>query len=177
MSRRRFDGEGCRKAVAQDSTWKSIHGGPGWEAGSIHPSRNTSCESAATFQKPTPRSIGSCGAQSSSVCWNARWRSPDASAPGARRRRSVRRIPELKHFLAGREFPAAFATTPEFYPALLETFRAVMPLVRFLERAAYCSNLAPFFRTNEEQDTDRDETRSHGRARTNTDKDAPIPLA
>ena len=39
---------------------------------------------------------------------------------------------KYKHFLAGREFPAAFATTPEFYPALLETFKAVMPLVRFL---------------------------------------------
>jgi uncharacterized protein (TIGR02453 family) len=39
---------------------------------------------------------------------------------------------KYKHFLAGRQFPAAFATTPEFYPALLETFRAVMPLVRFL---------------------------------------------
>ena len=41
---------------------------------------------------------------------------------------------KYKHFLAGREFTAAFATTPEFYPALLETFRAVMPLVRFLNQ-------------------------------------------
>jgi uncharacterized protein (TIGR02453 family) len=39
---------------------------------------------------------------------------------------------KYKHFLAGRQFPAAFATTSGFYPALLETFRALMPLVRFL---------------------------------------------
>lgn len=38
----------------------------------------------------------------------------------------------FRHFLVGREFPPAFATTPTFYPALLETFKAAMPLVRFL---------------------------------------------
>jgi uncharacterized protein (TIGR02453 family) len=40
----------------------------------------------------------------------------------------------LKHrsFLAGREFPPEFATTAEFYPTLLATFRALMPIVRFL---------------------------------------------
>jgi uncharacterized protein (TIGR02453 family) len=40
----------------------------------------------------------------------------------------------LKHrnFLAGREFPPEFATTSEFYPTLLQTFKALMPLVRFL---------------------------------------------
>jgi uncharacterized protein (TIGR02453 family) len=40
----------------------------------------------------------------------------------------------LKHrnFLAGREFPPEFATTAEFYPTLVATFRAVMPIVRFL---------------------------------------------
>lgn len=43
----------------------------------------------------------------------------------------------LKHrsFLAGREFPAEFACEPAFYPTLVGTFRAVMPLVRFLNRA------------------------------------------
>ena len=40
----------------------------------------------------------------------------------------------LKHrnFLAGREFPPELATSPKFYPTLLATFRAVMPIVRFL---------------------------------------------
>ena len=40
----------------------------------------------------------------------------------------------LKHyrFVAGREFPASLATSAEFYPTLLRTFRALMPLVRFL---------------------------------------------
>jgi uncharacterized protein (TIGR02453 family) len=40
----------------------------------------------------------------------------------------------LKHrqFIAGREFPASFAYSAEFYPTLISTFRAMMPLVRFL---------------------------------------------
>jgi uncharacterized protein (TIGR02453 family) len=40
----------------------------------------------------------------------------------------------LRHrqFLAGRELPSAIASTPKFYPALVETFRVIVPLVRFL---------------------------------------------
>jgi uncharacterized protein (TIGR02453 family) len=39
---------------------------------------------------------------------------------------------KYRGFLAGRELPADFATRPEFYPTLVATFKAVMPLVRFL---------------------------------------------
>jgi len=40
----------------------------------------------------------------------------------------------LKHyrFVAGREFPAAFAHDRAFYRTLVDTFRTLMPLVRFL---------------------------------------------
>ena len=38
----------------------------------------------------------------------------------------------FKQFLAGREFEAEFATTDRFYIELLRIFRAVAPLVRFL---------------------------------------------
>jgi uncharacterized protein (TIGR02453 family) len=40
----------------------------------------------------------------------------------------------LKHrqFLAGREFPAELACSDEFYPTLIRVFKAVAPLVRFL---------------------------------------------
>jgi uncharacterized protein (TIGR02453 family) len=38
----------------------------------------------------------------------------------------------FKQFLAGREFEATFATGDRFYPELLDIFRAVTPLVRFL---------------------------------------------
>jgi uncharacterized protein (TIGR02453 family) len=40
----------------------------------------------------------------------------------------------LKHyrFVAGREFPAAFAHDRAFYPTLVKTFKTLMPLVRFL---------------------------------------------
>ena len=37
-----------------------------------------------------------------------------------------------RSFLAGREFPAAFATRPQFYPTLVTTFNTAMPLLRFL---------------------------------------------
>lgn len=40
----------------------------------------------------------------------------------------------LKHrqFLVGREFPAAFACSPRFYPGVLDVFRHVAPLTTFL---------------------------------------------
>lgn len=41
---------------------------------------------------------------------------------------------KFKQFLGGREFPPEFATSKDFYPALLETYKAIMPLIRFLNR-------------------------------------------
>jgi uncharacterized protein (TIGR02453 family) len=38
----------------------------------------------------------------------------------------------FRQFLAGREFPPAFATSPRFYSGLIGTFRQIAPLVRFL---------------------------------------------
>jgi uncharacterized protein (TIGR02453 family) len=42
----------------------------------------------------------------------------------------------LRHrqFLAGREFPAAFASNPKFYRAIVETFKQVAPLAAFLNQ-------------------------------------------
>jgi uncharacterized protein (TIGR02453 family) len=42
---------------------------------------------------------------------------------------------QFKQFLAGREYEAAFATSRRFYPELLAVFRAVVPVVRFLNAA------------------------------------------
>jgi len=39
---------------------------------------------------------------------------------------------KFKQFLAAREFPAQFATSAGFYPALIETYKTIMPLIRFL---------------------------------------------
>jgi uncharacterized protein (DUF2461 family) len=39
---------------------------------------------------------------------------------------------KYRSFLAGRELRPDFATKPEFYPTLVATFKAIMPLVRFL---------------------------------------------
>jgi uncharacterized protein (TIGR02453 family) len=39
---------------------------------------------------------------------------------------------KFRHFIAGAEFPAAFAASPKFYPTLLSVFRRMMPLTRFL---------------------------------------------
>jgi uncharacterized protein (DUF2461 family) len=51
----------------------------------------------------------------------------------------------LKHrnFLAGREFPPEFATGAAFYPTLVETFTAVMPIVRFLNEPLVESSKNP----------------------------------
>jgi uncharacterized protein (TIGR02453 family) len=38
----------------------------------------------------------------------------------------------FRQFLAGREFPASFATSPHFYSGVLRVFRRVAPLTRFL---------------------------------------------
>lgn len=40
-----------------------------------------------------------------------------------------------RQFLAGREFPAAFATGPAFYGGLLDVYRRIAPFVRFLNGA------------------------------------------
>ena len=55
-----------------------------------------------------------------------------------------------KQFLGFREFEPAFATSDRFYPELLRTFKALTPLVRFLN-AAIAEGVAPpplLFRTN-----------------------------
>ena len=39
---------------------------------------------------------------------------------------------QFRQFLAGREFDASFATSPSFYREVLRTFRATVPVVRFL---------------------------------------------
>jgi uncharacterized protein (TIGR02453 family) len=39
---------------------------------------------------------------------------------------------KFRQFLAGREFPAAFASSPQFYHGVLKTFRQVAPLTHFL---------------------------------------------
>ncbi len=42
---------------------------------------------------------------------------------------------QYKQFIAGREFPAEFATSDAFYPELVRTFKTAVPLVRFLNSA------------------------------------------
>lgn len=39
---------------------------------------------------------------------------------------------KYRQFLGGREFPPEFATSAAFYPALITTYKAMLPLVRFL---------------------------------------------
>ncbi len=60
---------------------------------------------------------------------------------GARLQRVPRGFPKdheaaeylkFRQFLAGREFPPAFATSPKFYATLLTVFRQVAPLTRVL---------------------------------------------
>ena len=37
-----------------------------------------------------------------------------------------------RQFLAGKEFPAGFATSPKFYSSMLGVYRTIAPLIRFL---------------------------------------------
>jgi uncharacterized protein (TIGR02453 family) len=39
---------------------------------------------------------------------------------------------KFRQFLAGREFPASFASSPRFYRCVVDTFRQVAPLTRFI---------------------------------------------
>jgi uncharacterized protein (TIGR02453 family) len=39
---------------------------------------------------------------------------------------------KFRHFLAGCEYPPEFATSARFYPTLVSTYKAIMPLIRFL---------------------------------------------
>ena len=50
---------------------------------------------------------------------------------------------QFKQFLAGREFAAEFATGRTFYRELLTTFRAVAPMVRFLNAALQGTEATP----------------------------------
>jgi uncharacterized protein (TIGR02453 family) len=45
-----------------------------------------------------------------------------------------------RQLYGGAEFPAALAHSPDFYPTLLATFKALMPLVRFLNRPLVASS-------------------------------------
>jgi uncharacterized protein (DUF2461 family) len=38
----------------------------------------------------------------------------------------------FRMFVAGREFPASFAMSPQFYPGVVGVFRHLTPLIRFL---------------------------------------------
>lgn len=44
---------------------------------------------------------------------------------------------KFKYFLAGAEFPPEFATSAKFYAKLIQTYKAIMPLVRFLNEPLY----------------------------------------
>ena len=73
------------------------------------------------------------GSGDSSVCWGALDGEKLSRVPrGYAKDDPAAEYLKFKQFLGGREFPAEFATSAEFYPALVETYKAIMPLIRFL---------------------------------------------
>src|SRR5262249_53536329 len=42
---------------------------------------------------------------------------------------------KYRQFLAGKEFPAAFATSSTFYPTLISPFKSIEPLIRFVNES------------------------------------------
>jgi uncharacterized protein (TIGR02453 family) len=57
---------------------------------------------------------------------------------------------KFRQFLAGREFPPSLASSDAFYPTLIATFRAVTPLVRFLNEPLTAAD-SPGPRNNTEE--------------------------
>jgi uncharacterized protein (TIGR02453 family) len=47
---------------------------------------------------------------------------------------------KFKQFLAGQEWPAAFATSPRFYTSLLGAFKDIAPLILFLNEPLFSKN-------------------------------------
>jgi uncharacterized protein (TIGR02453 family) len=45
----------------------------------------------------------------------------------------------MKQFLVWREAPASLAVSPRFYPTVLETFQAILPVIRFLNEPLVAS--------------------------------------
>ena len=79
---------------------------------------------------------------------------PEVDVEGEKLQRVPRGFPKnhpaaeyLRHrqFLAGREFPAAFAYSPRFYRGLLDTFRVVAPLITFLNEPLLAAAPARLF--------------------------------
>ena len=71
-------------------------------------------------------------------------RSLDGGLDGERLTRVPRGFPKdheaaeylrYRQFLAGKEFPARFATDAKFYSGMLDVYRKIAPLVRFLNEA------------------------------------------
>jgi len=48
-----------------------------------------------------------------------------------------------RQFLAGREFPSAFATSSTFYAGVLSVFKQVAPLTRFLNEPLLAAPVQP----------------------------------
>jgi uncharacterized protein (TIGR02453 family) len=75
---------------------------------------------------------------------------------------------QFKQFIGGCEYDAAFATSPRFYSELLRVFKAVTPLVRFLNSAILESATQPPVIV--------DEPPSRGRRRTASPPAAATPM-
>jgi uncharacterized protein (TIGR02453 family) len=52
---------------------------------------------------------------------------------------------KYKQFLAGREWPPTFASSPRFYPELLDTFRTLAPMIRLLSEPLLERSRDPLF--------------------------------
>ena len=70
------------------------------------------------------------------ACRRARGRAAAARAARLSQGSPGRRVPEVPAVSRRRRSPAAFATSPRFYGTLLDVFRQVVPLARFLNAPA-----------------------------------------
>ena len=101
------------------------------------------------YAPPTPQlqavreHIAAHAKQLRAIVESPAFRSRLGALEGERLRRVPRGFPKdheagdylrFRQFIAGCEFPPAFATSPRFYSTLLGVFRQVLPLTRFLNK-------------------------------------------
>ena len=107
--------------------------GSGLAAGCGGPSRPSWSGSASTSPTPGPR----CATSRESAAFRRRFEELSGDTMtrvprGYRADHPAAHYLKYRQFYGGAEFPASLAHSREFYPTLLATFKALMPLVRFL---------------------------------------------
>ena len=126
----------CRGLARHQGAGLYLEIAPG-ASGSVEASTPRTPPSSTPCASTSPRTRGASGRSSSRQRFASalvRWAASGCNACPAVFRKTIRLAEYLKfrQFLAGRDFPPSFASSPQFYRGVLRVFRQVAPLTRFL---------------------------------------------